>query len=71
MDRILTLDVDSGMVREGFVLFCSVLFCRVVSCCVVFLPVPGGPKRSSPLGKLRRPWNKSGRVIGLHNEGVF
>ena len=28
--------------------------------------MPGGPKSRRPLGSDRRPWNKSGRVIGLN-----
>ena len=29
------------------------------------LPVPGGPKRSRPLGSCRRPLNRPGGVVGV------
>ena len=31
------------------------------------LPVPGGPNSSKPRGSARRPWKRSGLLIGLHS----
>ena len=43
------------------------------TCAIAFpmrvLPVPGGPKSRTPLGRARRPVKISGRSIGLGGEG--